>query len=121
MTVKRVVANIATEQMDAARAFCGDVLGMSVAMDHGWIVTFVGSGQASPQISFASEGGSGTPVPGRSIEADDLNDDYQRVLNAGYSSAGAVEFKRLKAASESTRQSSRRWKVGRGRSGPATY
>lgn len=35
MAVKRVVANIATDQMDAAKAFYGDVLGMSLGMDHG--------------------------------------------------------------------------------------
>lgn len=44
---------------------------MTVRMDHGWIVTLVGQGQASPQISFATEGGSGTPVPDLSIKVDD--------------------------------------------------
>ena len=43
MAVNRVVANIATEQMDAAKTFYGEVLGMTVGMDHGWIITFVGS------------------------------------------------------------------------------
>ena len=84
MTVNRVVPNIATEQMDAAKAFYGEVLGMTVAMDHGWIITFVGSGQASPQISFATEGGSGTPVPDLSIEVDYLARVHQRVVDAGY-------------------------------------
>jgi catechol 2,3-dioxygenase-like lactoylglutathione lyase family enzyme len=59
MGVRRVVANIASDQMDAARAFYGEVLGMTIGMDHGWIMTFVGSGQAVPQISVATEGGSG--------------------------------------------------------------
>lgn len=84
MTVKRVVANIATNQMDAAKAFYGDVLGMSLAMDHGWIITFTGTGQSTPQVSFASEGGSGTPVPDLSIEVDDLSSAYERVVSAGY-------------------------------------
>jgi catechol 2,3-dioxygenase-like lactoylglutathione lyase family enzyme len=84
MAVNRVVANIATEQMDAAKTFYGEVLGMTVGMDHGWIITFVGSGQASPQISFASEGGSGTPVPDLSIEVDDLSLVHERVVSAGY-------------------------------------
>ena len=84
MTVNRVVPNIATEQMGAAKTFYGDLLGMTVAMDHGWIVTFMGGGQASPQISFASEGGSGTPVPDFSIEVGDLADTHQRLIDAGY-------------------------------------
>ena len=84
MTVTRIVPNIATEQMDAAKAFYGEVLGMTVGMDHGWIITFIGEGQASPQISFATEGGSGTPVPDLSIEVDDLSMAHQLAVDAGY-------------------------------------
>ena len=84
MTVKRVVANIATDRADAARAFYGDLLGMTVAMDLGWIVTFAGSGDAAPQISFATEGGSGTPVPDLSIEVDNLDEIHQRLTAAGH-------------------------------------
>lgn len=84
MTVNRIVPNIATNQMDAAKAFYGDVLGMELAMDHGWIITFVGAGKASPQISFAIEGGSGTPVPDISIEVDDLAKVQRAVVDAGY-------------------------------------
>ena len=84
MAVKRVVPNIATHRMDVAKAFFGDLLGMTVGMDHGWIVTLVGSGQAMPQISFAVEGGSGTPVPDLSIEVDDLDAVHDRMVGAGY-------------------------------------
>ena len=84
MTVKRVVANIATDQTDAAKAFYGDLLGMTVVIDHGWIVTFAGSGDAVPQISFATEGGSGTPVPDLSIEVDNLDEIHQRLTAAGH-------------------------------------
>ncbi|WP_322964313.1 VOC family protein [Sphingomonas fuzhouensis] len=84
MTVTRVVANIATDQIDAAKAFYGDVLGMTLGMDHGWIITFVGAGPSTPQISFAVEGGSGTPVPDLSIEVDDLTSAHERVVGAGY-------------------------------------
>jgi len=36
-------------------------------MDRGWIGTLTGMGTTIPQISFAIEGGSGTPVPDLSI------------------------------------------------------
>ena len=84
MTVKRIVANIATDKLDAAKAFYGQVLGMTLAMDHGWIITLTGEGEAAPQLSFATEGGSGTPVPDLSIEVDDLDETHRRVLEAGY-------------------------------------
>lgn len=88
MPVKRIVANIAGDQPARGAAFYGDILGMHVVMDHGWIVTFA-TGEASPvQVSIASEGGSGTDVPDLSIEVDDLDEVYARVLAAGM----AVEY-----------------------------
>ncbi|TPW27018.1 glyoxalase superfamily protein [Pararhizobium mangrovi] len=83
MAVKRVVANIATPDVARARAFYGEILGMRVAMDHGWIVTFVGEESAIAQLGVASEGGSGTPVPDLSVEVDDLDAVLARIKGAG--------------------------------------
>lgn len=41
MRIRRVVSNIPTARMDASRTFFTEILGMEVAMDMGWIVTFV--------------------------------------------------------------------------------
>ena len=49
-------------------------------MDH----DLLGRGHASPQISFAIEGGAGTPVPDLSIEVDDLEAVRSRLVEAGY-------------------------------------
>lgn len=85
MEVKRIVANIAAENVERARAFYADILGLRLVMDHGWIMTFAADTSAAPQISVASQGGSGTPVPDLSIEVDDLDDVHQRALAAGFS------------------------------------
>ena len=54
-------------------------------MDQGWVMTFAAVPVlAAPQISIASEGGSGTSVPDISIEVDDFEDVLQRALAAGY-------------------------------------
>lgn len=83
MTVKRIVTNIATPDVDAARSFYGAVLDLDVVMDLGWILTFAASeASGAPQISIASEGGSGTPVTDISIEVDDLDELYERVVAA---------------------------------------
>ena len=84
MVVKRIVANIAADRLDAAKAFYGDALGMKVVMDLGWITTFAANGSAAPQISVATEGGSGTPVPDLSIEVDDLTEVHQRMQAVGF-------------------------------------
>ena len=84
MTVKRIVPNIPVERIEDAKAFYGDLLGMDVVMDHGWIVTFAAKGRtAMPQISVATEGGSGTPVPDISIEVDEVDDVCRRMQAAG--------------------------------------
>ena len=84
MIVKRITANIATDDTAAARRFYSDVLGLDVAMDLGWIITFTAPTQMAPQLSVASDGGSGTAVPDISIEVDDLDEAERRVRTAGF-------------------------------------
>jgi len=83
MIVKRIVTNSAATDVSKARHFCADILGLEVVMDHGWIVTFASPAQMAPQVSVATEGGSGTPVPDISIEVDDLDEVERRVREAG--------------------------------------
>ena len=84
MIVKRIVANIATADPQLARRFYGDVLELEVLMDHGWISTYGSARQADLQVSFATEGGSGTPVPDLSIEVDDVDEACRRMRAAGF-------------------------------------
>ena len=84
MAVKRVVTNIAARDVGAAHAFYGDVLGMSLAMDLRWILTFAAETRASPQINVAVGGGSGTAVPDVSIEVDDVDTVHERARAAGF-------------------------------------
>jgi len=84
MAVIRIVANIAANQFDAAKAFYGDALGMDIVMNLGWIMTFAAEGSMAPQISVAIEGGSGTPVPDLSVEVDDLSEVHRRMQAGGF-------------------------------------
>ncbi|CAN7524557.1 VOC family protein [Rhizobium sp. LjRoot258] len=74
MQVRRIVVNLETPDPAVAREFYQGILGLELLMDHGWIATYGSSQQMSIQVSFASEGGSGTPVPGLSIEVDDVDE-----------------------------------------------
>ncbi len=80
MAVKRIVANIQSENIELAAAFYADIFGLQLVMDQGWVQTFASSRMAAPQITIASEGGSGTPVPDISIEVDNFEEIYQRVV-----------------------------------------
>lgn len=82
MKVKRIVADVATDDPKAAQQFYQEVLGLELVMDQGWIVTYGSREKMSVQISFASEGGSGAATPDLSIEVDDLDDALSRVNKA---------------------------------------
>ena len=87
MAIRRIVPVFAADDLTRLAAFYRDVLGLDVVMDHGWIVTLApaveSAGAMIPQISFASEGGSGAPVPDLSIEVDDLAAVLERARAAG--------------------------------------
>ncbi len=82
MKVLRIVTNVFTQNPVQADAFYRDVLGLDLAMDHGWIRTYAGKAKMAVQVSFASQGGSDTPVPDLSIEVDDLAEVLRRVQSA---------------------------------------
>jgi len=88
MQVKRIVANLPAADPQAAQAFYRDVFGLKLEMDHGWLQTFTADAHMTVQMSVASQGGSGTPVPAVSIEVDDLDEALARVRRA----RAAVEY-----------------------------
>lgn len=84
MVVKRIVFDVSAQSVSAVQAFYADLFDLDVSMDQGWIVT-LSSGQTAPvQISIASEGGSGAPVPDASIEVDNVDAIYQRAKQLGH-------------------------------------
>ena len=83
MAVIRIVADLEVEKPVEVAAFYEAVFGVETVMDQGFIVTVSGPGKQPVQLSFASEGGSGTPVPALSIEVDDLEDVLSRAKGLG--------------------------------------
>jgi catechol 2,3-dioxygenase-like lactoylglutathione lyase family enzyme len=86
--VKRIASNVAASDVEKARAFYEEVLGLKVLMDLGWIRTYGSSAKMTVQMSVMSEGGSGTAVPDLSIEVDDVEAAMARVRKAGI----AIEY-----------------------------
>lgn len=88
MKVKRIVANVETQDITKARYFYEEILGLDQLMNLGFIATYGSHEKMDTQISFLSEGGSGTPVPDLSIEVDDLDNALARMKEAGI----AIEY-----------------------------
>src|SRR5215475_751401 len=72
MKVKRITANTATSDLKKVAAFYRDILDLDLMMDHGWFQTYGSDEKMTVQVSFGSEGGSGTSVPDLSIEVDNM-------------------------------------------------
>lgn len=82
--VKRIVANIKTHDLSKAGLFYQDILGLEVLMDHGWIKTFGSKETPTVQISFATQGGNDTEVPDLSIEVDNIDEVYHKMIMSGF-------------------------------------
>lgn len=84
MAVRRIVVNTATANIEAAQLFYGEILGLEVLMDQMWIRTYGTDNKMQVQISFATQGGSGTLVPDISIEVDDVGEIHGKMKDAGF-------------------------------------
>ena len=83
MVVKRIVTNIAAHSLEELQKFYSDLFDLKPEMDLGWIATLASGETAAVQISIATEGGAGAPVPDMSIEVDDVDTVYQRAMALG--------------------------------------
>lgn len=73
MRVLRVVPDFPSPDPAASGVFYAEVLGLEVAMDLGWIVTYAAPGDPQAQISLMREDASAPVQPDVSIEVDDVD------------------------------------------------
>lgn len=82
MPIRRVVPNIQSDQFADSQTFYADVLGFDVAMNLGWIMTFVSPDNPTAQISIISQEPSGIH-PDVSIEVEDVDAIYSKAVATG--------------------------------------
>jgi predicted enzyme related to lactoylglutathione lyase len=83
MSIKRIVTDITSERMDESRKFYGEFLGLDLAMDMGWILTFVAPGNPTAQITLMQPPTSEVPNPNVSIEVEDVDAVHARAVELG--------------------------------------
>jgi catechol 2,3-dioxygenase-like lactoylglutathione lyase family enzyme len=71
--VRRIVPDLQSEDPAASREFYAEVLGLEVAMDQGWIVTFAAPDNPAAQLSVMRADASAPVQPDVSIEVDDVD------------------------------------------------
>ena len=83
MSIRRVVPDIKSQNLAESRAFYVDFLGLELAMDMGFIVTFVSPSNPTAQISILRDDGGSTPLPDVSVEVADVDHVHQRAVERG--------------------------------------
>ncbi len=85
MRIRGVVSNIPSARMDASRAFYTEFLGMEVAMDMDWLVTFVSPDNPTAQISVvqAEEGAARPTGMSLTVEVPDVDAAHARAKAQG--------------------------------------
>jgi catechol 2,3-dioxygenase-like lactoylglutathione lyase family enzyme len=83
MSIRRVVPNIKAHQYEESRTFYTDFLGLDLAMDLGWIMTFVNPDHPTTQISVLAADPSGLH-PHMSVEVSDIDTLYATAVAADF-------------------------------------
>ena len=88
MKIRRVVPNLRGTKMPESRAFYVDVIGLELAMDLGWIMSFSSKDNPTAQLSVLTKDATAPTHPDVSIEVDDLEAALARVKAVGI----AIEY-----------------------------
>jgi catechol 2,3-dioxygenase-like lactoylglutathione lyase family enzyme len=83
MTVRRIVPLIGAADPAASRGFYVDVLGLEVAMDMGWIVTYASPANATAQLSVCLRSAASPVQPDISVEVADVDACHARAMAQG--------------------------------------
>ena len=83
MSIRRVVPDITSDRMDESREFYAGFLGFDVAMNMGWIMTFVSPTNPTAQVTVVQRKESLEPNPGMTVEVSDVNAVHSRALDRG--------------------------------------
>lgn len=73
MNTRRAVPDIESEKLEESKAFYTDVLGFTVSMDMGWIVTLVSPNNPTAQISIMQRDASAPVVSNATVEVEDVD------------------------------------------------
>jgi predicted enzyme related to lactoylglutathione lyase len=85
MSIKRVVPDITSDRLEESRDFYAGFLGFDIAMDMGWIITFVSPTNPTAQVSVVQRNQSpaGPPAATATVEVEDVDVVHKRAVDRG--------------------------------------
>jgi catechol 2,3-dioxygenase-like lactoylglutathione lyase family enzyme len=83
MSIRRVMPDIRSDRFDECRTFYVELLGFEVAMDMGWIMTFVSPTNPTAQISVMRSDATAPVVPQLTVEVADVDAVHAEAVRRG--------------------------------------
>jgi catechol 2,3-dioxygenase-like lactoylglutathione lyase family enzyme len=83
MSIRRVMPDIKSDRFDECRTFYVELLGFEVAMDMGWIMTFVSPTNPTAQISVMRSDATAPVVPQLTVEVADVDAVHAEAVRRG--------------------------------------
>jgi catechol 2,3-dioxygenase-like lactoylglutathione lyase family enzyme len=83
MSIRRVVPDITSERIDESRDFYVGLLGLTVAMDMGWVVTLASPSNPTAQITLMRGDASSRVAPQVTVEVADVDAIHAEALRRG--------------------------------------
>ena len=83
MSIRRVVPDTKSKDLAQSRAFYVDFLGFEMAMDMGFVMTFVSPSNPTAQISVVRDDGGPALLPDVSVEVADVDQVHTRAVERG--------------------------------------
>jgi len=83
VNIRRVVPDIKSDRIDESRDFYAGILGFQIAMDMGWVITFVSPTNPTAQITVIRDDHSANVHPQMSIEVDNVDEAHAKAVERG--------------------------------------
>ncbi len=83
MSILRVVPDITSQHLDESRDFYVGLLGFTVAMDLGWIVTFASPTHPTAQLTVMRHDASSSLVPQVTVQVSDVDAIHAEAVRRG--------------------------------------
>jgi len=83
MSIRRVVPDIKSQHLAESRSFYVDFLGFEMAMDMGFVMTFVSPSNPTAQITVVKDDGGSAVMPDVSVEVSDVDHVHTRAVERG--------------------------------------
>jgi catechol 2,3-dioxygenase-like lactoylglutathione lyase family enzyme len=83
VSIRRIVPDITSDRIDESREFYVGFLGLEMAMNMGWIMTFVSPTNPTAQVTVVERKGSSEPHPDMTVEVSDVDAVHRRALDRG--------------------------------------